>query len=141
VAATPQQRPEDSFPDAFEESFRDFDAPKLGEPPFGTHQVEPPEPVTAIQEPVTAIQEPVVDLDTEPGEENTDATDLLVVSELSDEVVVIDERPRYHLTMCAWLNNRPTLPLPISEARELGFTPCALCAPDSTLAAWQRARS
>lgn len=141
-----QEQPGDSFPDAFEESFQDFDdQPKLGEPPFGTsaHQVpvEPPEPITAVQEPITAIQGPAVDPDSEPGEENTDATDVLTVSELSDEVVVIDERPRYHLMVCAWLNGRPTMPLPVSEARELGFTPCALCAPDSTLAARQRARS
>jgi hypothetical protein len=154
--ATSQEQSEDPFPDAFEESFRDFDAqptyaqpqlrePTLGEPPFGTaaNQVpaEPPEAVTAIQEPITAIQGPAVDPDSEPGEENTDATDVLTVSELSDEVVVIDERPRYHLVTCAWLNGRQTMPLPISEARELGFTPCALCAPDSTLAARQRARS
>ncbi|MBP2324023.1 hypothetical protein JOF56_004408 [Kibdelosporangium banguiense] len=137
----------DAFPDPFEESFRDFDEPKLGEPPFGTSTgsfalpVEPPEPITAIHEPVTAVQEPVIDMDTEPGEENTDATDVLTVSELSDEVVVIDERPRYHLVTCAWLNNRPTMGLPVSEARDLGFTPCALCAPDSTLAARRRARS
>jgi hypothetical protein len=144
--ATPEEQPGDSFPDAFEESFRDFDdQPKLGEPPYGTstHQVpvERPEPITAVQEPITAIQGPAVDPDSEPGEENTDATDVLTVSELSDDVVVIDERPRYHLTTCAWLNGRPTMPLPVSEARELGFTPCALCAPDSTLAARQRARS
>jgi hypothetical protein len=75
----------------------------------------------------------------EPPEENTDATDLLVVSELSDEVVVIDERPRYHLAACAWLGDRQKIPLPVSEARELGFTPCAHCAPDSTLAARHRA--
>jgi hypothetical protein len=152
----PQGQAGDPFPDAFEESFRDFDAqlgsaqrgsaqPRLGEPPFGnqfgSQPIEPPEPVTAIQEPITAIQQPVVDMDSEPGEENTDATDVLTVSELSDEVVVIDERPRYHLLACAWVNGRPTMPLPVSEARELGFTPCALCAPDSTLAARQRARS
>ncbi|MET0234951.1 MAG: hypothetical protein ABW224_09965, partial [Kibdelosporangium sp.] len=148
VAVTPREFPEESFPDAFEESFKDFDStPKVGATPFGSYHDEPPEPpevpepVTAVHEPVTAIQAPAVDPDSEPGEENTDATDVLTVSELSDEVVVIDERPRYHLTTCAWLNNRPTLSLPISEARDLGFTPCALCAPDSTVAARQRARS
>nr|WP_063779277.1 hypothetical protein [Kibdelosporangium sp. MJ126-NF4]CEL16904.1 hypothetical protein [Kibdelosporangium sp. MJ126-NF4]CTQ91867.1 hypothetical protein [Kibdelosporangium sp. MJ126-NF4] len=131
-----------------------FEPPVFGEPPFGTNQ---PEPVTAIQEavtdtpppppgsvpppePVTAVQQPVLDENVEPLEENTDATDLLVVSELQDEVVVIDERPRYHLRSCAWLGGRPVLGLPVSEARDLGFTPCSLCAPDSTLAARQRAR-
>jgi|SRR4051812_21675780 hypothetical protein len=85
--------------------------------------------------------EPVrLDPNVEPVEEATDATDLLVVSELSDEVVVIDERPRYHLRACGWLGDRPTMPLPVSEARELGFTPCGHCRPDSTLAASHRAR-
>ncbi|NRN63551.1 hypothetical protein GC106_7520 [Kibdelosporangium sp. 4NS15] len=123
-----------------------YEKPVFGEPPFGTN---PPEPVTAVQEPVTdlppepvtAVQQPVFDPDIEPPEEGTDATDLLVVSELADQVVVIDERPRYHLGSCVWLGNRPVLPLPVSEARELGFTPCALCSPDATLAAQQRARS
>ncbi|MCE7007459.1 hypothetical protein LWC34_32260 [Kibdelosporangium philippinense] len=109
--------------------------------------VSPPDQATAFQRPVsppelvTAVQQPVLDANIEPPEEATDATDLLVVSELSAEVVVIDERPRYHLDSCAWLGNRPILPLPVSEARDLGFTPCALCSPDSTLAAQQRARS
>jgi hypothetical protein len=86
--------------------------------------------------------EPVhFDMNVEPPEESTDATDRLVVSELSDEVVVIDERPRYHLATCAWLGDRPTMPLAVSEARELQFTPCAYCSPDATLAASHRARS
>lgn len=88
-----------------------------------------------------SVPEPVrIDPNVEPAEEATDATDLLVVSELSDEVVVIDERPRYHLRACTWLGDRPTMPLPVSEARELGFTPCGHCRPDSTLAASHRAR-
>ncbi|ONI70574.1 hypothetical protein ALI144C_48985 [Actinosynnema sp. ALI-1.44] len=156
----PDSEFDESF-EAFEQQMRDsgpkepaFDPPVFGEPPFGTNQ---PEPVTAIQdavpsdvpppdpvtppEPVTAVQQPVLDENVEPLEENTDATDLLVVSELQDEVVVIDERPRYHLSSCAWLGERPVMGLPIAEARDLGFTPCSLCAPDSTLAARQRARS
>jgi hypothetical protein len=74
----------------------------------------------------------------EPGEEPTDAADVLVISGLTDEVRVVDEHPRYHLRECSWLTNRATLPLPISEARQLGFTPCARCAPDSTLATHHR---
>jgi len=85
--------------------------------------------------------EPVrFDSNVEPAEEATDATDLLVVSELSDEVVVIDERPRYHLRACTWLGDRQTMPLAVSEAREIGFTPCGHCRPDSTLAAFHRAQ-
>jgi hypothetical protein len=77
----------------------------------------------------------------EPGEEPTDASDLLVVAGLSAEVRVVDEHPRYHLATCVWLANRPTIPLPVSEARQLGFTPCARCGPDSVLAAKHRARA
>jgi len=76
-----------------------------------------------------------LDLDAEPAEEDTDAADVLTVSELEAEVVVVDERPRYHLATCRWLDNRPTLPLPVHEARELGFTPCSICAPDRSLVA------
>jgi hypothetical protein len=73
--------------------------------------------------------------DPEPAEEDTDAADALVVSELTDEVLVLDERPRYHLAGCAWVGDRPTIPLPVNEARQLGFTPCARCTPDRKLAA------
>lgn len=77
--------------------------------------------------------------DEEPGDEGTDATVLLQGSELDVEVVVIDERPRYHLARCRWLENRGTIPLPLREARSLGFTPCALCAPNAVLT--RRARA
>jgi hypothetical protein len=69
----------------------------------------------------------------EPPEEDTDAADLLVVADLVDEVRVLDERPRYHLSSCSWLAGRPTLGLPVQEARQLHFTPCAVCTPDSVL--------
>ncbi|MFD0200813.1 MULTISPECIES: hypothetical protein [Saccharothrix] len=74
----------------------------------------------------------------EPGEEDTDAADALIVSELTDEVRVLDERPRYHLAECSWLGSRSSLGLPVDEARRLGFTPCAVCRPDAGLAARKR---
>jgi hypothetical protein len=79
-----------------------------------------------------------LDPDAEPAEEDTDAADLLAVTELDTEVRVVDERPRYHLATCSWLAGRPVLTLPIREARELGFTPCAVCSPDRSLAAAHR---
>jgi hypothetical protein len=82
--------------------------------------------------------EPALVDDAEPAEEDTDAADVLIVSESRLEVRVVDERPRYHLSTCAWLADRGTLPLPVGEARELGFTPCAVCAPDRALAAQTR---
>ena len=60
------------------------------------------------------------------------------MTDLDIEVRVVDERPRYHLADCRWLGDRATLPLPIDEARQLGFTPCAVCSPDRTLAAEHR---
>ncbi len=70
----------------------------------------------------------------EPAEEDTDAADALLVSESDEEVVVVDERPRYHLSACGWLGGREVLSLPVREARELGFTSCARCTPDAALA-------
>lgn len=68
-----------------------------------------------------------------PGEEATDAADLLVVFELTDAVLVVDEQPRYHLTRCRWPDQARAEQMPVREARELGFTPCARCRPDTTL--------
>jgi hypothetical protein len=79
------------------------------------------------------------DKDTQPGEEDTDAADLLVVYELIDEVLVVDEHPRYHLERCRWPDHTRVDRLPVREARELGFTPCARCRPDTTLARKHRA--
>jgi hypothetical protein len=79
------------------------------------------------------------DQGSEPVEEDTDAADLLIVTDLTAEVRVLDERPRYHLAACRWLAARPSLGLPINEARQLGFTPCSVCHPDNTLAARHRA--
>ncbi|MBQ6639784.1 MAG: hypothetical protein IJH84_01975 [Saccharopolyspora sp.] len=74
----------------------------------------------------------------EPAEEDTDAADALLVSESDEEVVVVDERPRYHLAACGWLGDREVLSLPVREARELGFTSCARCTPDAVLAGQAR---
>ena len=75
----------------------------------------------------------------DPSEEDTDAADLLTVADLTDEVRVLDEHPRYHLAACSWLAGRPTLGLPVQEARQLGFSACGICRPDSTLATKHRA--
>ncbi|WP_424185620.1 hypothetical protein ACOBQX_27630 [Actinokineospora sp. G85] len=97
---------------------------------------EPDDVPDPVEEPRAAAVDAPED---EPGEEATDVSDRLVVSELSDEVRVLDERPRYHLGSCAFLSGKPSLTLPVSEARQLGFTPCALCTPDSVLSARHRA--
>ncbi|SFS33702.1 hypothetical protein [Saccharopolyspora flava] len=71
----------------------------------------------------------------EPGQERSNAAE---AADRDAEVVVIDERPRYHVRTCEWLGDAETLPLKLGEARELGFTPCARCAPNATIAAESR---
>ncbi|AEB46425.1 MULTISPECIES: hypothetical protein [Micromonospora] len=71
--------------------------------------------------------------DDEPPAQEVTPEQAVLVSRLSDEVRVVDGRPRYHLDECAHLVGRDHEPLPVAEAVELGFTPCATCAPDTTL--------
>jgi hypothetical protein len=79
----------------------------------------------------------------EPGDplvEEVEVTDLLLVVDLKDDVLVVDEHPRYHVEGCRYLRGRTPIPLPMDEARIDGFTPCAVCAPDRTMAERVRAR-
>lgn len=95
------------------------------------------EPEAEIAPPSPVVPLPIPD----PEEEDTDASDVLVVSDLPDDVYVVDEYPRYHLAECEWLIARESEPIPVSEAREIGFTPCAYCGPDAILAERHRAAS
>jgi hypothetical protein len=81
-----------------------------------------------------AADEPAAE-EAEPGEEPTSASDIALLADLEDEVVVVDEHPRYHLRICSWVGVRDTIPIGIGEARQLGFTPCARCGPDATMVA------
>lgn len=81
----------------------------------------------------------VYDDDDEPPEESANAAAVHIVSELEDEVLVIDERPRYHLAGCRAVLAEAVIPLPAREAVDLGFTPCGWCSPDATLADRHRA--
>ncbi|WP_117208289.1 hypothetical protein [Allorhizocola rhizosphaerae] len=71
----------------------------------------------------------------EPVAQRVTAADAARVARMSTEVLVIDGRPRYHVAGCVHLLGRPYEPLPVSEAVELGFSPCGLCEPDSALLA------
>lgn len=75
----------------------------------------------------------------EPSVEEVEVTDLLLVVDLKDEVLVVDEHPRYHVAGCRHLAGQRTFPLPVDEAKNDGFTPCGTCRPDATLA--DRARA
>ena len=79
--------------------------------------------------------------DGEPPEESRDQAVAALVAQLPDEVVVVDEQPRYHLGGCRALVARAVIPLPAQEAVELGFTPCGWCTPDRALAERHPARA
>jgi hypothetical protein len=85
-------------------------------------------------------EEPVAD-DVEPPEESRDQSVAALVAQLADEVVVVDEQPRYHMSSCRALAGRAVIPIPVQEAVELGFTPCGWCSPDHTLAERHPARA
>jgi hypothetical protein len=71
----------------------------------------------------------------EPAAQIVAPADAARVARMSAQVLVIDGRPRYHQAGCVHLLGRESEPLPVSEAAELGFTPCSLCEPDSALLA------
>jgi len=74
----------------------------------------------------------------EPAAQLVSPADAARVARLSAQVLVIDGRPRYHQPGCVHLLGRESESLPVSEAVELGFTPCSLCEPDSALLAEAR---
>jgi hypothetical protein len=76
----------------------------------------------------------------EPPVEEVEVTDLLLVVDLKEEVLVVDEHPRYHVEGCRHLTGQETIPIPMDEARTDGFTPCGTCRPDATLAERVRSR-
>ncbi|WP_433609172.1 hypothetical protein ACQP2P_37570 [Dactylosporangium sp. CA-139114] len=98
----------------------------------------------AYQEPAAADDDDDDDYDDdedpadEPAIELSTAADLARVAALHDDVLVIDGRPRYHVPSCPHLLGREHEPLPAHEAVELGFTPCAMCAPNDVLLAARR---
>jgi hypothetical protein len=79
-----------------------------------------------------ADADPTVPAD-EPDEQAISEQDGLALAQLSTDVVVIDGRPRFHVDGCLHLLGFTTARLPVLEAVELGFTPCALCAPATAL--------
>ncbi|PWR08832.1 hypothetical protein DKT68_14300 [Micromonospora acroterricola] len=71
----------------------------------------------------------------EPAEQPVTPAEAARVARLPDPVEVVDGRPRYHLATCPHLAGQASETLPVVEAVELGFTPCAHCAPATALLA------
>jgi len=78
------------------------------------------------------------DPDDEPAPQQTSPGDAARIAAMNADVYVVDGRPRYHLRGCVHLMGRESEPLPVSEAAELGFSPCGVCEPDSSLLAAAR---
>lgn len=100
------------------------------------------EPAVSLGVPAQALHERPLqdDIDDEdppdePVAQRVTASDAARVARMSADVLVIDGRPRYHVPGCVHLLGRPYEPLPVSEAVDLGFSPCGLCEPDSALLA------
>ncbi|GID31739.1 hypothetical protein C8E87_1323 [Paractinoplanes brasiliensis] len=91
-------------------------------------------PVTAPE--AAQFAEPDADdPDDEPLPQAVQPADAVRVARLDAEVLVVDGRPRYHVAECPSLAGRLAEPIPVSEAVELGFSPCGLCRPVDRLVA------
>jgi len=140
VEAPPPKRAESAEVAAGSATEAELAEPAVGEPAVGEPAVGEPvvgEPVADV--PAVDTDEPDSDLDDEPDDEpDEEVVSLLDVGRValrSDEVLVVDGRPRYHRPDCSSLAGRETVPLPVSEAFETGFTPCARCSPAAHLMA------
>jgi hypothetical protein len=104
----------------------------------GTGWRQPPEPPADPAPPLAdapPLDESRPDADDEPAAQPITLAEAARVARLPDPVHVVDGRPRYHLASCPHLLVRSHETLPAAEAVELGFTPCALCAPATALLA------
>ncbi|MFF0176262.1 hypothetical protein ACWD6L_13155 [Micromonospora profundi] len=121
----------------------DPDVPFVAEPPAGTAARSSPvspapsppaSPFTARADDVPGVPaaDPLAD---EPAEQAITPAEAARVARLPSPVDVVDGRPRYHLASCPHLVGRLPETLPVTEAVELGFTPCATCAPATALLA------
>ncbi|WCN79966.1 hypothetical protein [Micromonospora sp. LH3U1] len=94
--------------------------------------VSPASPFAASTDDAFRRDAPAVD---EPAEQPVTPAEAARVARLPDPVQVVDGRPRYHLDSCPHLVGQVPETLPVAEAVELGFTPCAHCAPATALLA------
>jgi hypothetical protein len=106
----------------------DSGGPEWRQPP-GSPVTDPSEPAGADVD-VPASRAP---FDGEPPAQHLSPADIDRLARLDDAVRVVDGHPRFHLPDCAHLAGWDDEALPVSEAVELGFTPCADCAPATAL--------
>ncbi|SNT53220.1 hypothetical protein SAMN05421812_108231 [Asanoa hainanensis] len=123
----------------YDEGFADLraDGPPPGQGWPGQQQA-PPRQTYAAPDPADDDDDDDDDPPDEPAAQFVSAADAARVARMSAPVLVCDGRPRYHIMGCVHLLGRESEPLPVSEAAELGFTPCSLCEPDSALLAGAR---
>ncbi|MBV9312747.1 MAG: hypothetical protein JO100_03195 [Pseudonocardia sp.] len=106
------------------------------EPARAGNIAQPPPDSAEVTQTITAVRGTA-----EPPEERAEPAASGIVANLTDEVLVVDEQPRYHLAGCPILAGRETIPLPVKEAVEYEFTPCAVCTPVRVLTGRNRAAS
>lgn len=93
--------------------------------------VRPAAATTELVIPLAPLRAPGPDVESalDPGPEgSTDA----------GEVWVIDGQPSYHAAGCGLLIGPDAEPVPLAQATEDGFVPCARCDPDATVSGRQR---
>ncbi|MEH0928133.1 hypothetical protein [Micromonospora sp. CPCC 205558] len=100
------------------------------EVPSRARPVSPASPIAASTDDEFGRAVPAVD---EPAAQQITTAEAARVARLLDSVEVVDGRPRYHLDTCPHLAGWQPETLPVAEAVELGFTPCAHCAPATAL--------
>jgi hypothetical protein len=128
TVAPPQGMPD---PD-FEASHPPTGSPAgMAPPPLPEVPVEPPRDTGPRDDDIDGEEDPP----DEPVPQQVSPADAARVAQMSTPVMVVDGRPRYHLAGCVHLFGRDSEPLPVAEAVELGFTPCSLCEPDTSLLA------
>ncbi|MGV9807279.1 hypothetical protein [Micromonospora chersina] len=93
---------------------------------------------TAFDAPSPTSPAPDGPFEGDPPAEFLSAGEVARLVRLDGEVRVVDGHPRFHLPGCPHLVGRLDEPLPVAEAVGLGFTPCAGCAPATTLLAEAR---
>ncbi|MGC3861470.1 hypothetical protein ACPSM1_14905 [Micromonospora chersina] len=93
---------------------------------------------TAFDAPAPTSPAPDGPFEGDPPAEFLSSAEVARLVRLDGEVRVVDGHPRFHLPGCPHLVGRVDEPLPVAEAVGLGFTPCAGCAPATTLLAEAR---